>query len=69
MYVCICQGVNEKTIRSAMEQGATTVGDLKRCAGVGTACGQCLPRLDEMVRSCQESRRSFRFTDTVATPV
>lgn len=52
-----------------MEQGATTVGDLKRCAGVGTACGQCLPRLDEMVRSCQESRRSFRFTDTVATPV
>lgn len=41
MYVCICKGVNEKTLREAIYQGADRMRDLKACLGVTEQCGMC----------------------------
>ena len=41
MIVCLCRGVNERTIQSAIQRGATTVSDLTRACGAGGGCGQC----------------------------
>ncbi len=41
MYICVCNGVNERDIRSAVNAGARTLSDLQRELGVASGCGQC----------------------------
>lgn len=41
MYVCICKGVTENTLRTAIYQGADRMRDLKACLGVTEQCGLC----------------------------
>jgi bacterioferritin-associated ferredoxin len=41
MIVCICHGINEKTLREAVDAGATTMNDLRAQTGVATCCGKC----------------------------
>lgn len=41
MYVCICKGVTENTLRTAIHQGADRMRDLKACLGVTAQCGLC----------------------------
>lgn len=40
MIVCLCRGKNERDVRSAIDDGASSVGDLMRC-GIGDQCGSC----------------------------
>lgn len=59
MYVCVCNGVNERDIRSAVDAGARNLGDLQRDLGVATGCGQC-----EQQAKCllKEARRECGFS-------
>jgi len=41
MYVCVCNAVTERQIRSSVEAGATTLADLQFDLGVATCCGSC----------------------------
>lgn len=41
MYVCVCSGVTEEQIRTAVCAGASSVPDLGACLGVATGCGSC----------------------------
>jgi len=41
MIVCLCRGVNERTIQSAIQRGAETVDDLTAACGAGGGCGAC----------------------------
>jgi bacterioferritin-associated ferredoxin len=41
MIVCLCRGVNDRTIRSVIERGAETVDDVTDACGAGGGCGQC----------------------------
>jgi bacterioferritin-associated ferredoxin len=43
MIVCICKGVSDRHIRSAVKGGAASLRDLTRELGVGTCCGKCVP--------------------------
>ncbi len=43
MYVCLCNGVTDRQIRSCVAEGAGTMKDLRECLGVGTRCGRCAP--------------------------
>jgi bacterioferritin-associated ferredoxin len=43
MIICVCKAVSDRHIRSAVEDGATTLRDLSRELGVGTCCGKCVP--------------------------
>ena len=41
MYVCVCNAVTEKQIRSAVAEGVSDLDELKQTLGVATCCGQC----------------------------
>lgn len=41
MYVCVCNAVTDREIRSAAELGARSLDDLSACLGVATCCRRC----------------------------
>lgn len=41
MFVCICHGVSDSTIETAVENGATTFKQIKAELKVATQCGKC----------------------------
>ena len=49
MIVCVCKNVNDKQIRAAMADGATTVRAVRNQLGVSTCCGKCAPQVKAMV--------------------
>ncbi len=49
MYICICHGVNDKTIRNEARCGRGSLSDLKKNFGVGDQCGQCVHAAQKVV--------------------
>lgn len=42
MYVCLCKGVNDKTIHQAVSSGeVSSMRDLRQQYGVASQCGCC----------------------------
>ena len=41
MYVCICNGITDKQIRSAVAGGANSLQSLRDELGVASQCGSC----------------------------
>lgn len=41
MYVCMCNGITDREIRSAAELGARSLDDLSACLGIATCCRRC----------------------------
>jgi bacterioferritin-associated ferredoxin len=41
MYVCLCKGITDRQIKDAIYDGATSVGQLRKCLGVASQCGKC----------------------------
>lgn len=41
MYVCLCKGVTDHTIRAAVADGVSSMRELKQLYGVGAQCGCC----------------------------
>ncbi len=41
MYVCICHAVTDREIRSCIEEGASSMRELRKQLCVGTQCGKC----------------------------
>lgn len=41
MYVCVCNGVTDKQIRQACDEGVTTFSGLQKQLKVATCCGRC----------------------------
>ncbi len=58
MYVCLCKGITDKQIQSAVHDGAHSLGKLRKSLGVATQCGKCssLTReiLDETLQEIPE---------------
>lgn len=41
MIVCLCNGVNERTVDKVIEDGASTIADVALKCGAGAGCGAC----------------------------
>lgn len=53
MYVCNCNGINEKTVKSqATKTGDNALSDLKKECGLGDGCGMCIKHAKNVLRSC-----------------
>ena len=61
MYVCICNAVTEKMIRTAADSGATNLEDLHRMTGCAGGCGSCADLAEEILAAALRSRRSKPF--------
>lgn len=41
MYICLCHGITDSKIESAIDNGATTMKQLTSELKVGSQCGKC----------------------------
>jgi bacterioferritin-associated ferredoxin len=59
MYICLCHGITDRQIRRAVEQGASSLGEVQMQLPVGGCCGRCEPAARELIRehATQEIRR------------
>lgn len=49
MYICICRAVTDQDIRAALDDGATTMRELRQRLGVCSDCGKCGPHTRELL--------------------
>ena len=58
MIVCHCRRVCDRSIRAAIQAGASTEDDVAEACGAGSVCGGCVPVVTELLdEEQQESRR------------
>jgi bacterioferritin-associated ferredoxin len=55
MYVCCCLGVTDRSIRTAIRNGACSVEDIVRCSGAGSRCGSCKPEIQAMLAQAADA--------------
>ncbi len=55
MIVCHCHARNDREIRDAVREGACTRQKVIRACSAGRSCGGCIPAIDDIIRSEQES--------------
>nr|UVT38063.1 hypothetical protein MERC5_00024 [uncultured bacterium] len=41
MYVCICKGITERQVKAAVDDGCTSLRELRAELGVASNCGKC----------------------------
>lgn len=51
MIVCVCNSLNEKKIKSAIQSGATTPARVHAANGTKVCCGMCVPDISSMISS------------------
>jgi len=49
MIICQCNGISDRAIRKAIRDGASDRNDVVRACMAGTACGGCVPTIDEII--------------------
>jgi bacterioferritin-associated ferredoxin len=60
MVVCICRAVSDRTIESAIRDGASTVADVSRHCRAGTGCGACHGQVAEMISRYADAKDENR---------
>jgi bacterioferritin-associated ferredoxin len=51
MYVCLCKGVTDRTIRAEVARGACSTEEIAACTGAGTKCGSCRAEIGRIVEA------------------
>jgi bacterioferritin-associated ferredoxin len=55
MIVCICNNVNSSTIETAIENGASSVDQIRDCTGAGACCGKCQFKVNRVLQDTNAS--------------
>jgi bacterioferritin-associated ferredoxin len=50
MYVCICNGITERTVRQAAADGVRNLSELTRRTGCAGTCGGCADYAEQILR-------------------
>jgi bacterioferritin-associated ferredoxin len=58
MIVCVCNNVSDRKIRQAVENGVTSMAQLRNELEVGTCCGKCHSCAKHVLRECMASTRT-----------
>lgn len=66
MYVCLCNGVTEATIRQAADAGITSLAELTAHTGCAAGCGSCA---DEALGILLASRAARHAPSWLLQPV
>ena len=49
MYVCLCRGITDQDIKTAIREGAETTLDIAQQLGAGTGCGACVEYTQSLI--------------------
>lgn len=55
MYVCNCNGIREREVRAAIEQGAQRPADVFRRCGAEPQCAKCVCDMRRMIQCAGEA--------------
>ncbi|MBN7799201.1 bacterioferritin-associated ferredoxin [Parahaliea mediterranea] len=55
MYVCICKGITDTQIRAAVQDGASSIREVRNSLGVASQCGKCGILARDIVRESLEN--------------
>lgn len=55
MYVCICKGITDRQIRSAVADGAGNLSQVSRELGVASQCGKCACLAKDVIQEAQDA--------------
>ncbi|HGJ5883107.1 bacterioferritin-associated ferredoxin [Arsenophonus sp.] len=54
MYVCLCNRISDKTIKTLVRNNhITSISGLKKCVSIGSHCGKCLPQATQLIQNEQ----------------
>ena len=56
MVVCLCQGVSDRSVQRAIDQGACSRRQVTEACGAGGVCGGCHSEIAEMIRDCARKK-------------
>lgn len=59
MYICICKGITEKQVKSAVDDGCTSLRELRNELGVASNCGKCAGHAREVLNEALAVRSSI----------
>jgi bacterioferritin-associated ferredoxin len=54
MIVCVCNNISDSKIRLAVEQGTSSLRELRTDLEIGSCCGKCLVCARQVLRDCQQ---------------
>lgn len=66
MYVCLCNGITDRQIRQAVEDGASSMRELRQQLGVCGNCGRCGPEARDIL--CQTQSRIMASKVSIDLP-
>lgn len=49
MYVCVCKAITDRQIKAAIDDGANSLGKLRKALGVASQCGKCSVMASELL--------------------
>jgi bacterioferritin-associated ferredoxin len=61
MYICLCHGITDRQIRRAVDEGASSLGEVQLQLPVAGCCGRCEPAARELIR--EHARQALRNED------
>ena len=50
MFICVCKGLDEKTLKEMVAQGTRTVSDVVASCGAGGDCGTCAFKINRFLK-------------------
>jgi bacterioferritin-associated ferredoxin len=60
MYVCICKGITDHQIKSAVNSGASSFRQVRNALGVASQCGKCACLAKNIIEeTVAENKQSF----------
>ncbi|MBL0163843.1 MAG: (2Fe-2S)-binding protein [Xanthomonadales bacterium] len=67
MYVCICNGITDQSIREAAARGVNTLEELTMRTGCASGCGSCAEVAREILAEAKpRAHRDFALSLAVA---
>lgn len=67
MIVCVCNNISDRKIRQAVDDGVSSMPELREQLGVGNCCGKCHSCAKAVLRECLE--KGARESQPRAQPV
>jgi bacterioferritin-associated ferredoxin len=67
MYVCICNAVTDRQIRTAVQEGHRTFEKIQQQLDVGTCCGQCEPHAKEVILEAKNNALKTKVSSSSIT--
>jgi len=68
MYVCICNAVTERRIRSLVHAGHHTLNEIQALTGCAGSCGSCREHAEAVIAGALTTRPTLPIVSPVETP-